>query len=196
MKKLVFATNNQHKLQEIKEILKGKFEVVSLKEINFFDEIEEPFETLHENALQKARVVHQFCGLDVFSDDTGLEVDVLNGAPGVYSARYAGENCSFQDNVKKLLKALISEENRKAKFRTVIALILNNKEYTFDGVVEGEITKEQSGSEGFGYDPIFKPEGFETTFAEMTSEAKNNISHRGRAVQKLTTFLKTKNLPE
>lgn len=196
MKKLVFATNNQHKLQEIKEILKGKFEVISLKEINFFDEIEEPFETLHENALQKARVVHQFCGLDVFSDDTGLEVDVLNGAPGVYSARYAGENCSFQDNVKKLLKALISEENRKAKFRTVIALILNNKEYTFDGVVEGEITKEQSGSEGFGYDPIFKPEGFETTFAEMTSEAKNNISHRGRAVQKLTTFLKTKNLPE
>lgn len=196
MKKLVFATNNQHKLQEIKEILKGKFEVVSLKEINFFDEIEEPFETLHENALQKARVVHQFCGLDVFSDDTGLEVDVLNGAPGVYSARYAGENCSFQDNINKLLNALNLEENRKAKFRTVIALILNNKEYTFDGVVEGEITKEQSGSEGFGYDPIFKPEGFETTFAEMTSEAKNNISHRGRAVQKLTTFLKTKNLPE
>ena len=196
MKKLVFATNNQHKLQEIKEILKGKFEVVSLKEINFFDEIEEPFETLHENALQKARVVHQFCGLDVFSDDTGLEVDVLNGAPGVYSARYAGENCSFQDNINKLLNALNLEENRKAKFRTVIALILNNKEYTFDGVVEGEITKEQSGSEGFGYDPIFKPEGFETTFAEMTSEAKNYISHRGRAVQKLTTFLKTKNLPE
>ena len=196
MKKLVFATNNQHKLQEIKEILKGKFEVISLKEINFFDEIEEPFETLHENALQKARVVHQFCGLDVFSDDTGLEVDVLNGAPGVYSARYAGENCSFQDNINKLLNALNLEENRKAKFRTVIALILNNKEYTFDGVVEGEITKEQSGSEGFGYDPIFKPEGFETTFAEMTSEAKNNISHRGRAVQKLTTFLKTKNLPE
>ena len=161
--------------------------------MNFFDEIEEPYETLHKNALQKARVVHQFCGLDVFSDDTGLEVDALNGAPGVYSARYAGVNCSFQDNVKKLLKALNSEENRKAKFRTVIALILNNKEYTFDGVVEGEITKEQSGSEGFGYDPIFKPEGFETTFAEMTSEAKNKISHRGRAVQKLATFLKTKN---
>lgn len=193
MKKLVFATNNQHKLQEIKEILKGKFEVISLKEINFFDEIEEPFETLEENALEKARVIHKFCGLDVFSDDTGLEVDALNGAPGVYSARYAGENCSFQDNVKKLLKALNSEENRKAKFRTVIALILNNKEYTFDGVVEGEITKEQNGSEGFGYDPIFKPEGFETTFAEMTSEAKNKISHRGRAVQKLATFLKTKN---
>ncbi len=193
MKKLVFATNNLHKLQEIKEILIEQFEVVSLKEMNFFDEIEEPYETLHKNALQKARVVHQFCGLDVFSDDTGLEVDALNGAPGVYSARYAGVNCSFQDNVKKLLKALNSEENRKAKFRTVIALILNNKEYTFDGVVEGEITKEQSGSEGFGYDPIFKPEGFETTFAEMTSEAKNKISHRGRAVQKLATFLKTKN---
>lgn len=193
MKKLVFATNNQHKLQEIKEILKGKFEVVSLKEINFFDEIEEPFETLEENALEKARVIHKFCGLDVFSDDTGLEVDALNGAPGVYSARYAGENCSFQDNVNKLLNALKNQENRKAKFRTVIALILNNQEYTFDGVVEGEITKEQSGSEGFGYDPIFKPEGLETTFAEMTSEAKNNISHRGRAVQKLATFLKTKN---
>lgn len=193
MKKLVFATNNQHKLQEIKEILKDKFEVVSLKEINFFDEIEEPFETLHENALHKARVVHQFCGLDVFSDDTGLEVDALNGAPGVYSARYAGENCSFQDNVNKLLEALNSEVNRKAKFRTVIALILNNQEYTFDGVVEGEITKEQSGSEGFGYDPIFKPEGLETTFAEMTSEAKNKISHRGRAVQKLANFL-TSNL--
>jgi len=193
MKKLVFATNNLHKLQEIKEILIDQFEVVSLKEMNFFDEIEEPYETLHKNALQKARVVHQFCGLDVFSDDTGLEVEALNGAPGVYSARYAGVNCSFQDNVKKLLKALNSEENRKAKFRTVIALILNNKEYTFDGVVEGEITKEQSGSEGFGYDPIFKPEGFETTFAEMTSEAKNKISHRGRAVQKLATFLKTKN---
>ncbi len=193
MKKLVFATNNLHKLQEIKEILIEQFEVVSLKEMNFFDEIEEPYETLHKNALQKARVVHQFCGLDVFSDDTGLEVEALNGAPGVYSARYAGVNCSFQDNVKKLLKALNSEENRKAKFRTVIALILNNKEYTFDGVVEGEITKEQSGSEGFGYDPIFKPEGFETTFAEMTSEAKNKISHRGRAVQKLATFLKTKN---
>lgn len=193
MKKLVFATNNQHKLQEIKEILKDKFEVVSLKEINFFDEIEEPFETLHENALQKARVIHQFCGLDVFSDDTGLEVDALNGEPGVYSARYAGENCSFQDNVNKLLEALNSEVNRKAKFRTVIALILNNQEYTFDGVVEGEITKEQSGSEGFGYDPIFKPEGLETTFAEMTSEAKNKISHRGRAVQKLANFL-TSNL--
>ena len=193
MKKLVFATNNQHKLQEIKGILKDKFEIVSLKEINFFDEIEEPFETLHENALQKARVVHQFCGLDVFSDDTGLEVDALNGEPGVYSARYAGENCSFQDNVNKLLEALNSEVNRKAKFRTVIALILNNQEYTFDGVVEGEITKEQSGSEGFGYDPIFKPEGLETTFAEMTSEAKNKISHRGRAVQKLANFL-TSNL--
>jgi XTP/dITP diphosphohydrolase len=193
MKKLVFATNNQHKLQEIKEIFKDQFEVVSLKEINFFDEIEEPFETLHENALQKARVVHQFCGLDVFSDDTGLEVDALNGAPGVYSAWYAGENCSFQDNVNKLLEALNLEVNRKAKFRTVIALILNNQEYTFDGVVEGEITKEQSGSEGFGYDPIFKPEGFETTFAEMTSEAKNKISHRGRAVHNLANFL-TSNL--
>jgi len=189
MKKLVFATNNKHKLQEIREILKGKFEVVSLAEIGFLKDIEEPYETLQENALEKARVVHEFCGLDVFSDDTGLEVNALGGAPGVYSARYAGENCSFEDNVNKLLKELNGKADRKAQFKTVIALILNQEKFYFEGIVKGEITLTKSGDAGFGYDPIFKPNGFDLTFSEMDSKTKNEISHRGVAVQKLASFL-------
>ena len=192
MEKLVFATNNKHKLAEIKQILGGQFEVLSLEEIGFHQEIEEPYETLVENAFEKARVVHTFCGLNVFADDTGLMVDALNGAPGVYSARYAGEGCSFENNVNKLLQELGNAENRKAKFQTVIALILNEKEHHFVGEVKGEITKAASGNEGFGYDPIFKPDGFSETFAEMDAKTKNSVSHRGRAVQKLVAFLSSK----
>ncbi len=192
MEKLVFATNNKHKLSEIKQILEGRFEVLSLADIGFLQEIEEPYETLVENAFEKARVVHAFCGLNVFADDTGLMVDALNGAPGVYSARYAGEGCSFEDNVNKLLSELSEAENRIAKFQTVIALILNGEEHHFIGEVKGEITQSASGNEGFGYDPIFKPDGFKETFAEMDAKTKNSVSHRGRAVQKLVAFLSSK----
>ena len=192
MEKLVFATNNAHKLAEIKQILGNKFDVLSLADIRFQQEIEEPFETLKENAFEKARVVHAFCGLNVFADDTGLMVDALNGAPGVYSARFAGEGCSFEDNVNKLLLELNDAENRTAKFQTVIALILNGEEHHFIGEVKGMITKSASGTEGFGYDPIFNPDGFKETFAEMDAKTKNSISHRGRAVQKLVAFLSSK----
>lgn len=190
MEKLVFATNNAHKLQEIKQLLKGKFEVLSLKEIGFEQEIAEPHETLVENAFEKARVVHRFCGLNVFADDTGLMVEALGGAPGVYSARYAGEDCSFQDNVNKLLREMKGETHRKASFQTVIALIFNGDEHHFVGEVKGAITENPRGEKGFGYDPVFQPENHTTTFAEMTDEAKNAISHRGRAVQKLIRFLR------
>lgn len=191
MKKIVFATNNQHKLEEVRHYLKDIYEVISLKEIGFHEDIPEPYHTLEENALTKSKTIFEKFGLDCFADDTGLEVDALNGAPGVFSARYAGPNCSFEDNVKKLLSELDGQENRNAQFRTVISLILHGKEYYFNGEVKGEISLNRSGEKGFGYDPIFVPEGLSTSFAEMSLDDKNKISHRGRAVAKLIEFLKT-----
>ena len=186
---LVFATNNKHKLEEIQNSLGNRINILSLKDISFFEEIPEDFDTLKENAQQKARHIFDRYKVNCFADDTGLEIDSLNGAPGVYSARYAGENCTFEDNVQKVLKELDGIKNRKAKFRTVIALILDGKEYFFEGSVEGEILTENQGDGGFGYDPIFKPTGFDTSFAEMDLNEKNKISHRGRASKKLIDFL-------
>lgn len=188
MKELVFATHNAHKLEELRAILK-EYKILGLNDINCHEEIIEDSDTLDGNAKIKANYVTDNYSIDCFADDTGLEVDALNGAPGVYSARYAGEGCSYQDNVNKLLEALKNVENRKARFRTVIALNLNGKQYTFEGKVEGVITKEQHGEKGFGYDPIFLPDGFEQTFAEMPMDVKNTISHRGKATQKLVEFL-------
>ena len=188
MKDLVFATHNAHKLEELRAILKD-FNILGLNDINCHEDIVEDADTLDGNAKIKANYVTDKFHINCFADDTGLEVDALNGAPGVYSARYAGEGCSYQDNVNKLLEALKNVENRKARFRTVIALNLDGKQYLFEGKVEGIITKEQHGEKGFGYDPIFLPDGFDQTFAEMPMEIKNKISHRGRATQKLIEFL-------
>ena len=188
MKDLVFATHNAHKLEELRAILKD-FNILGLNDINCHEDIVEDADTLDGNAKIKANYVTDKFHINCFADDTGLEVDALNGAPGVYSARYAGEGCTYQDNVNKLLEALKNVENRKARFRTVIALNLDGKQYLFEGKVEGIITKEQHGEKGFGYDPILLPDGFDQTFAEMPMEIKNKISHRGRATQKLIEFL-------
>ena len=187
--KLVFATNNKHKLQEVRDILGSRVEVMSLADINCYDDIPETGETLEENALIKARWISEKYGYDCFADDTGLEVEVLNGAPGVYSARYAGEECNSQANMEKLLQNLTGENNRNAQFRTVIALIIKNKEILFDGVVRGVISENKMGEAGFGYDPIFIPEGYSESFAQMGSETKNSISHRYRATEKLSNYL-------
>lgn len=187
--KVVFATNNQNKIVEIKKILDKNIQLLSLDDINCFTELPEDFDTLEKNALQKAQYVYQKYKLNCFADDTGLEVAYLDGAPGVYSARYSGENKSAMSNVKKLLSELKSITKRDAQFRTVIALILNGKEFVFEGIVKGEITHKIKGEKGFGYDPIFKPYGYEKTFAEMTLEQKNKISHRGIATRKLVHFL-------
>ena len=188
--KIVFATNNKHKLQEVRDILGNKVEVLSLNDINCYDNIPETGNTLEENALIKARWVYEKYGCDCFADDTGLEVEALGGAPGVYSARYTGEECDSQANMKKLLENLTQENNRKAQFRTVIALIIKGNEKLFDGVVKGSISDKKMGEAGFGYDPIFIPEGYETSFAQMGSEAKNSISHRFRATEKLSNYIK------
>lgn len=190
METLIIATHNKHKLQEIQGMLQELFEVKGLTDIGCTDEIPETGTELQENAWQKASFVKEHFGYDCFADDTGLEVEALNGAPGVYSARYAGEHCSFDDNVEKMLREMEGKTNRKARFRTVIALIMNNETHYFEGIVDGEILTERHGSEGFGYDPIFRPEGYEKSFAELTLEEKNRISHRGRAVAKLIEFLK------
>lgn len=189
IKELVFATNNDHKLEEVKEVVKNHFKILSLKDINCHEDIEETGTTLEENALIKARYVKEKYGYDCFGDDTGLEVEALNGEPGVYSARYAGDAHNSKANIAKLLKALDGEDNRKARFRTVIALILDGKEYLFDGVVTGSIGTEEKGSAGFGYDPVFKPEGHEQTFAQLGMDVKNDISHRARATKALCDFL-------
>ncbi len=186
---LVFATNNKHKLEEVQKLLDDNFKLLSLSDISFKGEIPEDYETLKENALQKARFIYDRFKTDCFADDTGLEIDFLNGAPGVYSARYAGPGCTFDDNINKVLNAMGDTENRKARFRTIIALILNEREYFFEGKVDGEILKEKQGNEGFGYDPVFRPLGYDQSFAEMNLEEKNKISHRGRATQKLVEFL-------
>lgn len=190
LKKLVFATNNQHKLKEAKEIIGDTFEIVSLAEIGCHDDIPETAETLEGNALIKARWVKDKYGFDCFADDTGLMVEALDGAPGVYSARYAGEHCTFQDNVNKMLSEMEGKENRKGFFATVVALILGDNTYTFEGKVNGHIAAEAHGNGGFGYDPIFIPEETGISFAEMSAEEKNAISHRGRAMRKLADFLK------
>lgn len=192
MPSFVFATHNPNKVKEIKAKLGSSFKIESLSEIGFHDDIPEDFETLHENALQKARTVHQRTGKDCFADDTGLEVEALNGAPGVYSARYAGEPGNSENNMSKLLDALKGVSSRKARFRTCIALIYEGTEYLFEGIVEGKITEARSGADGFGYDPIFQPDGYEITFAEMGMDQKNEISHRGRAFAKMTKFLQEK----
>ncbi len=190
MRRLIFASNNKHKLIEVRAALKGIVEVVSLAEAGLEGEIPETAETLQGNALQKAQWVWERSHTDCFADDTGLEVNALGGAPGVYSARYAGEHCSFDDNIDKLLTALDGQTNRKADFRTVICLIENGKERYFEGRVDGQILTERHGKEGFGYDPVFMPDRFAVSFAEMPLEVKNSISHRGRAVEKLATYLK------
>ena len=190
MKEIVFATNNHHKLFEIRSILRNDFNVLSLTDIGYFKEIPETGDTLAMNASQKSHTIYDQYNVDCFSDDTGLDIDALNGEPGVYSARYAGENASYDDNVNLVLSKLEGIENREASFRTVISLILDGKEFQFEGRVSGYITKDKRGSEGFGYDPIFQPDGFETTFAELPSEIKNKISHRAKAMEKLVIFLK------
>lgn len=187
---IIFATHNPNKTKEIKNQLGDNFTVQSLSDIGFTDEIKETANTLEGNALLKVRAIHQKTGKNCFADDTGLEVEVLNGAPGVYSARYAGDHCNAEDNMDKLLSALKEAKNRTARFRTVVALILNGKEYTFEGICEGEILPERTGEEGFGYDPIFKPKGYDRSFAQMSLNDKNEISHRGLAVKKLIDFLK------
>lgn len=186
--KLVFATNNKHKLEEVKKVINNRFEILSLEDIGCHEDIEEPGETLEENAFIKARYVKQKYGYDCFGDDTGLEVEALNGAPGVHSARYAGNHDS-EANIVKLLGELESKPSRKARFRTVIALILDGQEHQFDGIVDGEIITEKKGTAGFGYDPVFVPEGYDKTFAELGEDVKAAISHRARATQKLCQFL-------
>lgn len=189
--KLVFATNNPNKLSELQDLVPEGIEILSLKNINCNERLPETNPTLHENALQKAKYVFENYGFNCFADDTGLEIDILGGEPGVYSARYAGENCRAEDNIKKVLDKLEGEKERSANFRTVIALIINGKETLFEGECKGYITKTKSGAEGFGYDPIFRPEDSELTFAELSQTEKGIISHRGRAVRKLVHFLST-----
>ena len=190
MRKIIFATNNAHKLSEVQAVLGDAFELITLRECGITEDIPETAPTLEGNALQKARYVYEKTGADCFADDTGLEVDALCGAPGVHSARYATDGHDFAANNRLLLKNLEGVENRSAHFRTVIALILDGEEYLFEGRVEGVIATEESGCGGFGYDPLFVPSGEIITFAEMSAEAKNAISHRGRAVAELVKFLK------
>lgn len=188
--KLVFATNNKHKLQEVRDIVGDRVEILSLNDIDCHDDIPETADTLQENALIKARHIYEKYGMDCFADDTGLEVDTLNGEPGVYSARYAGNECDSEANMHKLLQNLIGKSDRKAQFRTVIALIINGEEKLFNGIVKGTISEDKMGNSGFGYDPIFIPEGFSESFAQMGSDMKNSISHRYRATEQLNNFLK------
>jgi XTP/dITP diphosphohydrolase len=187
--KICFATNNSKKIEEVKAALGSDFEIVSLKEIGCHEELPETGDTLEHNAFQKARYVKENYGVDCFADDTGLEVDALGGAPGVYSGRFAGEPRSDERNISLLLEKLVEKTDRRARFRTVIALILDGEEHSFEGAAEGEILDEKVGKGGFGYDPIFRPSGFDRTFAELTLTEKNQISHRGKAVKALISFL-------
>ena len=190
--KLVFATNNKHKLQEVRAIVGNSVEILSLSDIECYDDIPETADTLQGNALIKARHIYEKYGVDCFADDTGLEVDALGGEPGVYSARYAGEECNSENNMQKLLHNLTGKSERSAQFRTVIALIIKGEEKIFNGIVKGTIAEEKLGDSGFGYDPIFIPEGFSESFAQMSSEQKNSISHRYRATEQLGNYLKEK----
>lgn len=187
---LIFATANPGKAKEVGELLAGIMQVRSLKDIGFTEEIPEDHPTLEENAIQKARHIYDRYGEDCFAEDTGMEVMALNGAPGVYSARYAGPQRNDLENMDLVLKNLTNKEDRSAQFRTVVALILKGKVYTFEGIVKGNIATVKTGEKGFGYDPIFVPDGYSISFAEMEAGEKNKISHRGRAIEKLITFLK------
>lgn len=189
MKSLVFATNNLHKLQEVREILQDKFHIRSLAEIGCFDEIPETSATIEGNALQKAQYIAEHFNTPCFADDTGLEVEALDGRPGVYSARYAGENATYDDNVDKLLEELKSKTNRNARFKSVVAVVNGSREMLFEGIINGTIINERRGTSGFGYDPVFVPEGYDQTFAEMPPALKNSISHRALAVEKLVNYL-------
>lgn len=193
MKKLVFATNNAHKLAEVRSILEPEFKIISLAELNCTDDIPETADTLEGNALIKANYIYTKFGLDCFADDTGLEVDALNGQPGVLSARYAGEGHNSVDNMNKVLSLLGKSRIRSARFRTVITLIINGKPHYFEGKIEGTITSKPRGDNGFGYDPVFVPENYMVSFAQLTTEEKNKISHRALAVQKLVHYLKQNN---
>lgn len=188
--KIVFATNNKNKILEVQQLLPSTIEIISLESIGCFEEIPETADTIEGNAILKANYVSKKYGYDCFADDTGLEVDALNGEPGVYSARYAGEQKNSDDNMDKLLEALSDKSNRNAQFKTVIVLNLNGEQHLFTGIVCGEITLEKTGNQGFGYDPIFKPEGFRKTFAQLSLQEKGQISHRGKATEQLIAFLK------
>lgn len=190
MRKLVFSTNNEHKLEEVRAKLGKYYQVISLKDLGDDTDVPETGDTLEENAMIKADYLWKTYQLNCFADDTGLEVEALDNAPGVYSARYAGEHKSSEDNVAKLLKELEGKENRRARFRTVIALIMGGKRYLFEGKIEGVITTSPKGTSGFGYDPVFQADGYDKTFAELTLEDKNNISHRAKAVEQLVLFLR------
>lgn len=193
--KLVFATNNEHKFLEIKDLLGDSFILLSLKEVNIKEEIPEDQPTLEENAIFKAKYIHNATGLDVFADDTGLEIEELHGSPGVHSARFAGENRNFSANTNKVLVLMKNKKNRRARFRTVIALILDGREYLFEGTVTGTILNEEHGNGGFGYDPIFVPAGENKSYAEMSLYEKNRISHRAIAFEKLKLFLSQTSSP-
>ncbi len=188
--KLVFATDNKNKILEVQQMLPSTIEIISLESIGCYEEIPETAATIEENAIMKANYISKKYGYDCFADDTGLEVESLNGKPGVFSARYAGEQRNSEDNMDKLLDALSNKTNRKAHFKTVIALNLNGNQHLFTGFAKGEITMEKTGNQGFGYDPIFKPEGYEVTFAQLSLEKKGTISHRGKATEQLIAFLK------
>jgi XTP/dITP diphosphohydrolase len=187
---LIFATNNQHKLLEVQEIIGNQFKLISLTQAGIFNEIPENQNTLEGNAIEKARFISNITGKNCFADDTGLEVEILNGEPGVFSARYAGPDNNSEKNIIKLLSNLKNKNNRKAQFRTVIALIYNKKEFLFEGIAKGEILIEKKGESGFGYDPIFLPLGYKISFAEMSLQEKNKISHRAKAINKVADFLR------
>lgn len=189
MQQLIFATNNLNKIKEVRSVLGNKFNILTLEEAGIHIDIPEPYDTLEANALEKSSVIYRLTNKDCFSEDTGLEVEALNGEPGVKSARYAGEERSFKENINLLLKKLQGKGNRNATFRTVISLLLKGKEYQFEGICEGEIIKEERGDGGFGYDPVFVPVGSNKTFAEMDMDEKNAFSHRKKAMLKLIEFL-------
>jgi XTP/dITP diphosphohydrolase len=193
MNDLIFATNNQHKVDEVRAVLGVRFSILTLQEAGILIDIPEPHDSLEANASEKSRTIHQLTGKDCFSEDTGLEVDALHGEPGVKSARYAGEARSFDDNIEKLLNKLSAKDDRTARFRTVISLIMGDREYFFEGVCPGRIIHERKGEHGFGYDPVFIPDGGKNTFAEMTMEEKNKFSHRKKAMEKLIQFLTASN---
>jgi XTP/dITP diphosphohydrolase len=192
MKTIIFASNNQHKADEIRAALGERFSIITLKEAGIDIDIPEPHDTLEANASEKSGTIYTLTGKDCFSEDTGLEVAALDGAPGVKSARYAGEKAAFEDNIDKLLLNLEGKDNREAQFRTVISLVLDGKEYLFEGICPGKILTGRKGKEGFGYDPVFVPEGDERSFAEMDMEEKNRYSHRKKALEKMIQFLKTR----
>lgn len=193
MNSIIFATNNQNKVEEVRAVLGSRFNIITLKEAGIDIDIPEPHDTLEANATEKSKTIFEITNQNCFSEDTGLEVEALNGEPGVKSARYAGEARSFDDNIEKLLGKLQSSENKTARFRTVISLILDKKEYFFEGICNGKIISERKGTNGFGYDPVFIPDGSDQTFAEMDMTEKNKFSHRKKAMEKLINFLNDKN---